>query len=265
LLGTIGVSFIPLYIGMAFTAADRARAFLAIALCLLIVWASNSGGPVSGVAAGVAAWLCWRMRTKMQWVRRGMVAMIVMAALLMKAPVWYLLEHVSDITGGDGWHRAFLLDTTYQHLSLWWLAGMPITGTAGWFAYDHPLTGGADITNQFVAFGLSSGLGAIALFIVLLTRAYSSIGRSAALLRAASPASRESEYFLWGLGCMLTAHIANWLGIIYFDQTYLLWFIQLAAISTLTGSIQKSEMFESEADSANEDNSDRFRHLSAKA
>ena len=64
---------------------------------------------------------------------------------------------------------------------------------------------------------------------------------------------------------MLTAHIANWLGIIYFDQTYLLWFIQLAAISTLTGSIQKSEMFESEADSANEDNSDRFRHLSAKA
>ncbi len=261
LLGTIAVSFIPLYIGMAFAAVDRARALLAIALCLVIVWAANSGGPVSGVGAGVLAWFTWRLRTKMQWVRRGMVAMVVMAILLMKAPVWYLIEHVSDITGGDGWHRAFLLDTTYKHLSLWWLAGMPISGTAGWFAYDQPVTGGADITNQFVAFGLAAGLGAIALFIVLLTRAYSSIGTSAVVLRAASPASRESECLLWGLGCMLTAHIANWLGIIYFDQTYLLWFMQLAAVSTLTQHIQSSQMLTSEADLAHERDLDGARPL----
>jgi hypothetical protein len=265
LLGTIAVSFIPLYIGMAFAAVDRARALLAIALCLVIVWAANSGGPVSGVAAGVLAWFTWRLRTKMQWVRRGMVALFVMAALLMKAPVWYLIMHVSDITGGDGWHRAFLIDTTYQHLSFWWLAGMPLSGTAGWFAYDQPVTGGADITNQFVAFGLAAGLGAVALFLLLLTRAYSSIGTSAAVLRAAYPASRESEYLLWGLGCMLTAHIANWLGITYFDQTYLLWFMQLAAISTLTQHIQSSQMLTSEADLAHERDLDGASPVSAES
>ncbi|MGA2540026.1 MAG: hypothetical protein ABSG78_00545 [Verrucomicrobiota bacterium] len=252
LLGTIGVAFIPLYIGMAFAAADRVRALLGIVLCLVIVWASNSGGPLSGVGAGVAAWLCWRWRTKMKWVRRGIVAMIVMAALLMKAPVWYLLEHLSDITGGDGFTRAFLLDTMWKHLSVWWLAGMPITDTGAWFPETISATGGADITDQFVYFGIEAGVGAIALFIVLLTRAYRSLGKSVAILGAASPASRESEYFMWGMGCMLTAHVANWFGITYFDQTYMIWFMQLAAISALAQNIQSSEIPEKEAARAEE-------------
>ena len=39
---------------------------------------------------------------------------------------------------------------------------------------------------------------------------------------------------LWGLGVVLALHIMNWLGITYFDQTYLLWFMQLAMVSNLT-------------------------------
>jgi hypothetical protein len=107
--------------------------------------------------------------------------------------------------------------------------------------------GGADITNEFVAFALAAGLGALALFIVLLTCAYSSIGRSAAVVRSMSSAPGESEYFLWGMGCMLTGHIANLFGITYFDQTYMLWFMQLAAISGLTQNIQSSKIPETEA------------------
>jgi hypothetical protein len=175
-----------------------------------------------------------------------------MAALLMKAPVWYLLEHLSDITGGDGFTRAFLLDTMWKHLSVWWLAGMPITDTGAWFPETISATGGADITDQFVYFGIEAGVGAIALFIVLLTRAYRSLGKSGAILRAAAPASRESEYFMWGMGCMLTAHVANWFGITYFDQTYMIWFMQLAAISALAQNIQSSEIPEKEAARAEE-------------
>ena len=45
LLGTLGASFFPLYIGLAFVKAERRRALIGVGLCLVIVLASNSGGP----------------------------------------------------------------------------------------------------------------------------------------------------------------------------------------------------------------------------
>ena len=46
--------------------------------------------------------------------------------------------------------------------------------------------------------------------------------------------TKDTEFLLWGLGVMLAVHIVNWFGIIYFDQMYVIWFMQLAAISTLS-------------------------------
>ncbi len=48
-----------------------------------------------------------------------------------------------------------------------------------------------------------------------------------ALVRQVSPEPCEVEFLLWGLGVMLLGHIANWIGITYFDQFYLIWFINL--------------------------------------
>jgi hypothetical protein len=208
LLGTIGVGFIPLFIGMLF-GSDRRRAVLGLVLCAVIVWATNSGGPISGVAFGCAAWACWRLRTRMTLVRRGIVAILIVALIFMKAPIWYLVAKFSEITGGDGWHRSYLMDVSYQHLSQWWLCGMPISYTAGWFPYINAGTECADITNQFVAFGLTAGLGSLALFILVLKRAFGALGKALHAVRAVSPVAGDDEYLLWGLGCMLAAHIVN--------------------------------------------------------
>ena len=234
LLGTVGVGFIPILIGIAFNREDRRRAVLGIALCLIVVWATNSGGPISGVAFGCVAWLCWRFRRRMRAVRWGIVGFIAMAAILMKAPVWYLIARVSEFTGGDGWHRSYLMDVSFQHLGQWWFIGMPVDDTVDWFPYMLMATGGADITNEFISFGLTAGLGAVALFILVLTRAFTALGKALQAVRDASPQPADAEYLLWGLGAMLAAHIVNWFGITYFDQTYVLWFAQLAAISTLS-------------------------------
>jgi hypothetical protein len=237
LLGTLGVSFIPMLVGMAFNPEDRKRAVLGIGLCLVIVWAANSGGPISGVAFGGVAWLCWLIRRKMSRLRWAIVAFIAAAAVLMKAPVWYLIAHVSELTGGDGWHRAYLMDISFQNLGQWWFDGMPIENTADWFPYMLASTNGADITNEFVAFGITSGLGSLALFILVLTRAFSRLGQALRAVREDWPRSDDAnraEFLLWGLGAMLAAHLINWLGITYFDQTYVFWFLQLAAISTLS-------------------------------
>ncbi len=234
LLGTIGVSFIPMFIGMAFRQSDRKRAALGIALCLLIVWEANSGGPISGVALACVAWCFWKFRTKMRAVRWGIVGLFVLLGLLMKAPIWYLPDRVSLLSGGDGWHRSYLINVAVQDLGKWWLAGMPMADTADWFPYK--VTGGdaADITNQFIVVGLTAGVGAVALFILILKRAFGALGKALQAVRAASPQPGEAEFLLWGLGCMLAAHIVNWFGISYFDQTWAFWYLQLAAISTLS-------------------------------
>jgi hypothetical protein len=149
----------------------------------------------------------------------------------MKAPIWFLPARISDIVGGDGFHRSYLMDCAIRDLSKWWFSGMPIVDTANWFPYVVPATGGADITNQYLFFGVTGGLLAIILFILLLIKCYSLLGNSMYQLRASTSTPTGNEFLLWGLGVMLTVHISNWFGIRYFDQTYNLWFMQLAAIS----------------------------------
>jgi hypothetical protein len=234
LMGTLGAVFFPLYIGLAVTRAERWRACFGIVLCMIIVWASDSGGPLSAAAMGVVGWLFWRIRTQMRKVRWVIVGLIALAALLMKAPVWYLLARMSSISGGDGWHRSFLFEVSFNHFSQWWFAGIPLKDTSGWFPYDLGSTGGADVTNQFIAFGFTAGLMAPILFIVVLKRAFSSLGKALQDVRSNSERTSETELLLWGMGVMLVVHIVNWFGISYWDQTYVIWFMQLAAVSGLS-------------------------------
>jgi hypothetical protein len=234
LLGMLGASFLPLYIGLACSKIKRNLAVLGIILCVINVWACNSGGAASSAAVALLGWVMWRIRTEMRLVRRVMAVSILLLALVMKAPIWYLLARVSEIAGGDGWHRAYLLDVSFQHLDMWWLSGMNRLDTSDWFPYS--LEGGADITNQFLTFGLNAGLVAIVLFILLLTRAFSFLGRALASVRSNLQSPSENEFMLWGLGVMLTVHIVNWMDISYFDQMYVVWFMQLAAISTISAS-----------------------------
>ena len=234
LLGTLGATFVPLYIGMALARRDFKFAVMGIGLCLAIVWAANSGGPINTTLFGVIGWLLWKARLKMRLVRWSIVAAIAVLAMFMSAPVWYLLAKMSSLSGGDGWHRSYLIDVALRNIDKWWLAGMPVEDTGDWFPYIIMLTGGADITNQFVAFGITAGLVATVLFIVLFVRAFSNLGRAMEVVRFDPPDSGETELMLWGLGAMLVAHIVNVLGITYFDQTSVIWFMQLAAISNLS-------------------------------
>jgi hypothetical protein len=198
-----------------------------------IVAFSHSGGPTSVLAVAVAGWLLWPMRQKMKLFRRCFGALILLLALVMKAPVWYLLAKMSAITGGTGWHRSYLLEVSFNHLDQWWLAGMRVTNTAGWFPYNLISTEGTDFTNQYLVFGMEAGLLAIALFIYLIYCAFSRVGRALVWVRQA-PEVQGDEALLWALGVTLAAHVSNWLGISYFDQFNVLWLLQLAALVSLS-------------------------------
>ncbi len=233
ILGSLGASFFPLYIGLSFSKANRSYAIAGIILSSAIVVLSNSGGPACFAIIGVLGWALWPFRYRMRLIRRATVAMVIALALVMKAPIWYLPTHLKFITSGDAWHRSYLIETAIRHLDKWWLWGMPTARTLHWFTYVNVASDAADITNQYISFGLAAGLPAIALFVWLLIRAVKVLGRKLTEVRLTSVETSEAESLLWGLGVMLAGHIANFTAITYFDQFYVIWFMQLAFISIL--------------------------------
>jgi hypothetical protein len=234
LMGTLGGTFLPIYMALWFSEKQRFTAFAGTCLCLAVVWASNSGGPLSCAAFSFVGWMFWSMRKNMNWVRRGMAFTLLILALAMNAPIWYLLARIGSVTGGDSWHRAQLLDVATQQIGRWWLAGMPTSGTRDWLPYTNTVTGVADMTNHFLVFGITAGLGAIVLMLVLQKKAFSELGKALIAIRAAASPEKGLEHLYWGLGVVMTVHIANWFSITYWDQINLVWFMHMAVVSGLT-------------------------------
>jgi hypothetical protein len=234
LMGTVGGTFLPLYMGLLFVRpSDRWYGMLGAAACLALVGASNSGGPLLCAAAAGVGWSLWPMRRSMQLVRVALLGTLILFAVSMKAPIWYLLARISSVTGGDGYHRAVLLDIAFQNLDRWWLAGMPARDTGTWLPYTNTNTGAVDITNNFLSFGINAGMGALMLLVVLVVVAFSQLGRVMRVTRSAQSSSIGVEPLYWALGVMLFAHVVNWFGVTYWDQTNVLWLLHLAAIGSL--------------------------------
>ena len=232
LLGTLGASFLPLHIGLALTKQYRMRAVAGIGLCTAVVLFSNSGGPASFAAITLIAWLLWVARRRMLIVRSVIIILLVLLGVFMQAPLWYLPAKLSLIFGGDGWHRSRLMEVAFDDISKWWLAGMPLDLTRDWFPYL--VGGGVDITNLYLKFGLDAGIFGMFLFVLLQIRAFRMLGGALAVVRLTSGRPTAEEFLLWGLGAMLVGHISNWFAITYFDQTQVVWFMQIAAIASIT-------------------------------
>jgi hypothetical protein len=242
LLGTFGAAFLPLYASV-FVASDR-RWLLGLGLgaCLVIVWATNSGGPAACVLAAVAGGVLWPLRRHMGWFRIAVAVILLALVVIMKAPIWYVLARISSVTGGGGFHRAALLDAAFQNFDQWWLAGMPALATSRWLPYTNTNTGAVDMTNNFLQFGIAAGLGAVLLLIALICVAFRRLGLAMERVRAqASEGGSSTEYVLWGLGVMIGVHLFNWFSIAYWDQSNVVWFLHLALVSTLAGNLRDTE------------------------
>jgi O-antigen ligase len=234
LLGSVAASLLSIYVGEWLAEPKRLTALLGCLLCVSLVILTNSGGPVTSTGAVVLGWSLWWVRARMALVRRTVVIMFVALILLMKAPIFYLPYKISGIVGGGGYHRAVLMEKAWDHLSQWWFAGMAITDTADWLPYFAEFVGGADVTNQYLAFGLRAGLPAVLLFIALLGIAFRQIGATCKQIRRTSPQSSH-EFIFWGLGVALFSHAVSWWGVAYFDQSSLVWLMHIAAAAALVG------------------------------
>jgi hypothetical protein len=233
-LGTFGASFIPLFLALLCMPKWRVWGAHGLALCAAIVFFANSSGPLLCATVAVAGSLCWFVRTRMFVVNSAIAAGFVMVAILMKAPIWFLPTKIGDlIGGGDAWHRSYLMNIAFEHVNQWWLVGMPLVDTKNWFPYVV-VTGGADLINYYLDFGIAAGMPAMALFIFLLVRAFARVGRALRVARSGAPIDQGGEMLLWALGSVLAVHVFNWFSLVYFDQYHVVFFMQLAALSTLS-------------------------------
>ena len=228
LAGTVGATCVPLFIGLL--SRYRVAAIVGIVAGVVMTFASSSSGPVMSLLFGLGAVMLWRFRAHLRKMRIAAVITYLVLMVTMQQPPYYLISRI-DISGGStGWHRSFLIEQTFNHLSEWWLFGtdltrhwMPMQGIA-----DDPHH--TDITNYYIGFGVAAGLPAMLAIIAILLIAFSWIGK---ILNAWGDVDPERSFMIFCFGAALFAHAATSISVAYFDQSMLFFWLTVAVISSI--------------------------------
>jgi len=196
-------------------------AVVGVSTSMLIVITCASSTPVMAAIAAMIGGVMFFCRRYMKPIRWGVVLTLIALHIVMKAPVWHLIARVSAVGGSTGHHRYLLIDQAIKHFSEWWLMGT--MSTLHW-------KGLFDITNQYILEGVKGGLLTLALFVTVIVLAFRGVGR---LWRI----STDDKYKLalsWALGVSLFVHCMNFIGVSYFGQIYIVWYLILGIIGSMS-------------------------------
>ena len=231
LAGTFGAVLVPLFVALWWKGRQHRKvAVIGILSATVMTLACNSSTPILGYAAGVLALCMWPVRKSMRAIRWGIVLLLVALHIVMKGPVWSLIEKI-DISGGSSsYHRYMLIDQCIRHFGDWWLLGVKDTSVWGWDMWDT--------ANQYVGTCDNSGLLPFILFVAVLVYGFKYLGRA----RRVAATDKKSALFIWAIGSALFANVVAFVGISYFDQTMVAWYALLAMISTVAVVHSKKEM-----------------------
>ena len=226
LMGTFGATMLPLLVSLWWQKRGSKRLLvLGMASAGVITVCSGSSGAVMVAFYGVVGMCFWFLRNHMKTVRWALVGSLILMQLKMDQPVWYLFARLGTLTGGTGWHRAYLIDQSIRYFNEWWLVGVKVT--AHWMpsglAADPTR---ADITNHYLLQGVNGGLVTMLLFILILVRCYQAIGMGVGVMP-----SFPLKFLVWCMGAALFAHTLAFLSVSYFDQIQVFWYFLLAAIA----------------------------------
>jgi hypothetical protein len=222
LAGCFWASVLPLMAAQAWR-GWRVGAVIGLACGIGIIVLCASSTPVFALLAGAAgaAVALFGRRTR-RWIVYGSLAGLVFLHLVRNAPVWHLLTRVSVVGGSSGRHRYRLIDAAIEHANEWALAGSTV-GT------DHWGRGLFDVTNYYLAQGMRGGLPLLALFVVMLWAAFAAAGR--ARLRVGG--NFGHVVLAAALAVSLFQHASSFIGVTYFGQITLLWYLLLAMIGSV--------------------------------
>jgi hypothetical protein len=101
-----------------------------------MVLMANSSTPILAYVAGILGLLLWPVRRKMKVVRWLIVITLGVLAIVMNAPVWFVIAHINVVGGSGGYDRAFLIDMCMRHIRDWWLIGTNQNGNWGYDMWE---------------------------------------------------------------------------------------------------------------------------------
>jgi hypothetical protein len=219
LAGCFGGTLLPLFVWL-WSKKSWVAAAAGIVGSTLMVLMANSSTPILAYVAGILGLLLWPVRRKMKVVRWLIVITLGVLAIVMNAPVWFVIAHINVVGGSGGYDRAFLIDMCMRHIRDWWLIGTNQNGNWGYDMWD--------MSDQFVAEAETGGILTLACFIAIIVKSFSRLGN---MRKRVKP---EQQWLLWCLGSIMLSNIFAYFGVAYWDQTQVWWFAFLAMICAVT-------------------------------
>ncbi len=217
--GVFWAALLPLFVARFWDKSkNNLVTLLGIVSILWIIVAVASSTPVFGLLIGIIGGLMFYMRYSLRWVRWGILFLILSLHMVMKAPVWNLISRVSAVSGSTSYYRYKLIDSAIHNFGEWALFGM--RSTAHWF---H---GSWDITNQYILIAVKGGTIVLILFIMQIAIAFKYIGSIWRLVKY----EKKHLAMAWALGVSLLIHCTNFIGVSYFGQISMIWYLLLATI-----------------------------------
>ncbi|HEU5080704.1 MAG TPA: hypothetical protein VFT72_15945 [Opitutaceae bacterium] len=227
LAGTVGAVCLPL--AVLWWKRNRKLALVGMAATLSIVVCSQSSGPLMTTIFTIGAMFLWKFRRYMRLIRWSVVIGVLLLSLVMKAPVYYILDRIDLAGGSTGWHRAKLIDSAIHYIGDWWLGGTDYT--ANWTPEAGMTENDTDITNHYIRMAVWGGLPMMALFIGQIVAAFNRVGKA---IKARWEYPNEEKYLIWTYGCALFGHVATMMSVSYFDQSVFFLYFALAVISSIS-------------------------------
>lgn len=221
LAGCFWALLMPLYIATGILTRKWIQPVLACAIALALVILCASSTPAMSILLGLGAASAYLVRRAIPVVRWIAVFGVIGLHMVMKAPVWSLVGRIDLAGGSTGDHRYRLIDNAIHHFDEWALFGTLSTAHWGW--------GMEDVANMYVGVGVDGGFATLALFVAMIVISFVGISRN-----VRSPQlPRNLKLASWALGCMLFMHCTNFIGVGYFGQIQVLWYLTLASIGSL--------------------------------
>lgn len=203
-------------------AGGHGRAWAVIgSMCSVVIIAfSASSTPILAFGIAVLGGCSFLARSYLRTIRIALLASVVGLHLAMKGPVWHLIARVNLTGGSTGWHRYYLIDEAIRRFDEWWLLGT--VSTAHWGL------GLFDVTNQYVLEATHGGAAGLLLFLGVIALGFRVVGRA---WRKAWP-EPANVALVWALGVSLLTQCASFIGVAYFGQIWIIWYMVLACIGS---------------------------------
>jgi hypothetical protein len=215
MLGVFWVTLIPLFAGFSKTETNKLLYRAGIVSCIIIIFAVSSSTPILVILEVTGLLFLYNFRYYLKDAIYGLSASLLALQIVMSKPVWHLVARIDVVGGSTGWHRYHLINEAVNQFGDWALFGVQSTAYWGW--------GLEDITNEYILQAVRGGLITLILFVILLIFAVRIIYKYSLY-----STSKQHKWLSWCFCVAILAHCLSFLGVSYFGQIMVVWYMSLA-------------------------------------